>query len=78
MRRLIIKYMKIHDIPKALLHAVILRESNYRTYVQNGPYYGLMQILPQTAQSIGFSIMPSELLMTENNLIYAGRYLRSA
>ena len=78
MRLLIIKYAKIHDIPEALLHAVILRESNYRPHVQNGPYYGLMQILLRTAQSMRFSGTPSELLMTENNLIYAGKYLRGA
>ena len=77
-RRLIMKYAKIHDIPEALLHAVIQRESDYRPHVRNGPYYGMMQILPQTARSMGFSGAPSELLMTENNLIYAGRYLRGA
>jgi soluble lytic murein transglycosylase-like protein len=78
MRSLIVKYAEIHDIPEDLLHAVIQRESDYRPRARNGPYYGLMQILPQTARGMGFSGAPDELLEPETNLIYAGRYLRGA
>ncbi|AGI68286.1 hypothetical protein OAN307_c27090 [Octadecabacter antarcticus 307] len=78
MRALIVKYAAIHEIPEALLHAVIQRESDYRAQARNGPYYGLMQILPQTARGMGFTGAPSELLIAETNLIYAGRYLRGA
>jgi soluble lytic murein transglycosylase-like protein len=78
MRALIVKYAEIHDIPEDLLHAVIQRESDYRPRARNGPYYGLMQILPQTARGMGFAGAPSELLEAETNLRYAGRYLRGA
>ncbi len=78
MRALVVKYAGVHDIPEALLHAVIQRESDYRADARNGPYYGLMQILPETARGMGFSGAPNDLLDAETNLIYAGRYLRGA
>lgn len=78
MRALVVKYAALHDIPEALLHAVIQRESDYRADARNGPYYGLMQILPETAGQMGFAGPPSGLLDAETNLLYAGRYLRGA
>ncbi len=78
MRALIRQYAQKHDIPEALLHRVIQRESDYRAHARNGPYWGLMQILPQTAQQMGFRGRPEELLDAETNLTYAGRYLRGA
>ena len=78
MRALIVKYADIHEIPEDLLHAVIQRESDYRPRARNGPYYGLMQILPETARGMGFSGAPNDLLNAETNLLYAGRYLRGA
>ncbi|SMX31858.1 transglycosylase SLT domain-containing protein [Octadecabacter ascidiaceicola] len=78
MRALVVKYAAIHDIPEALLHAVIQRESDYRAEARNGPYYGLMQILPETAGQMGFTGAPNDLLDAETNLLYAGRYLRGA
>jgi soluble lytic murein transglycosylase-like protein len=67
-----------HGIPESLLHRVIQRESGYNAGARNGPYYGLMQILPQTAQTMGFRGSPEALLDPEVNLRYAGRYLRGA
>ena len=67
-----------HDIPESLLHRVIQRESGYNPAARNGPYYGLMQILPQTAQTMGYRGAPEGLLDAETNLRYAGRYLRGA
>jgi soluble lytic murein transglycosylase-like protein len=61
-----------------LLHRVIQRESDYRADARNGPYYGLMQILPQTARTMGFEGQPDDLLDARTNLEYAGRYLRGA
>ena len=78
MRRLIVKYAAIHDIPESLLHRVIQRESDYRAGARNGPYYGLMQILPQTARGMGFKGEARDLLNAETNLKYAGKYLRGA
>lgn len=67
-----------HDIPASLLHRVIQRESDYRANARNGPYYGLMQILPQTARTMGYRGPASGLLDADTNLKYAGRYLRGA
>jgi soluble lytic murein transglycosylase-like protein len=78
MRELVRRYAAKHDIPEALLHRVIQRESDYRAHARNGPYWGLMQILPQTAQQMGFRGAPQDLLNAETNLEYAGRYLRGA
>lgn len=78
MRVLIRKWAKIHDIPESLLHRVIQRESDYRASARNGPYYGLMQILPQTARGMGYQGEPSGLLNAETNLEFAGRYLKGA
>lgn len=78
MRALIRKYAGIHGIPESLLHRVIQRESDYNAGARNGPYYGLMQILPQTAGTMGYEGPPSGLLDAETNLKYAGRYLRGA
>ncbi len=78
MRALIRKYAAVHGIPESLLHRVIQRESDYNPGARNGPYYGLMQILPQTARTMGYQGPPEGLLDAETNLIYAGRYLRGA
>ena len=78
MRALIVKWARIHDIPESLLHRVIQRESDYNAGARNGPYYGLMQVLPQTAKTMGYSGPASGLLDADTNLHYAGRYLRGA
>lgn len=78
MMALVAKYADIHGIPESLLHRVIQRESGYNPAARNGPYYGLMQILPQTAQTMGYDGPPEGLLDAETNLMYAGKYLRGA
>jgi soluble lytic murein transglycosylase-like protein len=78
LRALIVKYAGVHGIPESLLHRVIQRESDYNPGARNGPYYGLMQILPQTARTMGYKGPPEGLLDAETNLIYAGKYLRGA
>ncbi|MEO0669132.1 MAG: lytic transglycosylase domain-containing protein [Pseudomonadota bacterium] len=67
-----------NDVPVALVQRVVIRESTHRPAARNGPYYGLMQILPATARSMGFRGQPSDLLDAETNLKYAVRYLRGA
>ena len=78
MRVLVNKWADTHEIPRTLLHRVIQRESDYHAGARNGPYYGLMQILPQTARTMGYEGPDSGLLDAETNLQYAGRYLRGA
>ncbi|MEL7100075.1 MAG: lytic transglycosylase domain-containing protein [Pseudomonadota bacterium] len=67
-----------NDVPVALVQRVVIRESTHRPAARNGPYWGLMQILPATARSMGFRGQPSDLLDAETNLKYAVRYLRGA
>jgi hypothetical protein len=76
--RLIAKYAAIYDVPPSLVHRVVKRESTYNPAARNGPYYGLMQILPQTARTMGYRGPPSGLLDAETNLKYAVKYLRGA
>ncbi|TXH93428.1 MAG: lytic transglycosylase domain-containing protein [Pseudorhodobacter sp.] len=78
MRALIQKWAAIHGIPETLLHRQIQRESGYNAAARNGPYYGLMQILPQTARTMGYRGAPEGLLDAETNLEYGGKYLRGA
>lgn len=76
--RLVTKYALIYDMPESLIHETIARESGYNPAARNGPYYGLMQIHPQTARTMGYRGAPEGLLDAETNLIYAGKYLRGA
>ena len=78
LRVLIEKYADIYEVPVDLVHRVIQRESDYRPHARNGPYYGLMQILPQTARTMGHRGPPESLLDAETNLTYAVKYLRGA
>lgn len=78
MMALVQRYAQVHDIPESLLHRVIRRESGYNPAARNGPYYGLMQIHPQTARTMGYQGPPEGLLDAETNLQYAGKYLRGA
>lgn len=75
---LVDRYAREYDVPPALVHRVVQRESSYNPGARNGPYYGLMQIAPQTASTMGFRGAPSELLDAETNLKYAVKYLRGA
>lgn len=78
MRAMVNRAAAEHGIPPALLHRIIQRESDYRAHARNGPYWGLMQVLPQTARTMGHRGPPEELLSPEVNLRYGGRYLRGA
>ena len=71
-------YAQYYDVPLELVRRVINRESTFNPAARNGPYYGLMQILPATARTMGFRGQPSDLLDAETNLIYAVKYLRGA
>ena len=78
LRALIVRYAAEYEIPVSLLQRVIIRESTHRPSARNGPYWGLMQILPQTARGMGFDGPTEQLLDAETNLKYAGKYLRGA
>lgn len=78
LRRLINKYADLYQVPRPLVHRLVIRESTHRPWAINRPYYGLMQILPATARSMGFTGQPMDLLDAETNLRYAVKYLRGA
>ncbi|MBB5221494.1 soluble lytic murein transglycosylase-like protein [Amaricoccus macauensis] len=67
-----------YAVPQDLVQRVVIRESRHRPEARNGPYYGLMQILPATARSMGFRGEPSGLLDPATNLEFAVKYLRGA
>lgn len=78
LRLLINQYADHYEVPRALVHKVVQRESDYRPLARNGPYYGMMQILPETAANMGFRGEPEALLDAETNLRWAVKYLRGA
>ena len=67
-----------YGLPRRLVHRLAIRESTHNPRARNGPYYGLLQILPATARSMGFRGKPSDLLDADTNLKYALKYLRGA
>jgi len=78
LRRLINKWADHYQVPRALVHRVVIRESTHRPEARNGPYYGLMQIHPKTARGMGFRGSAEALLDADTNLKYAVKYLRGA
>lgn len=75
---LIKKYAALYEVPEALVHRVVKRESNYNPAAYSRGNYGLMQIRYNTARSLGYSGGPSGLFDAETNLKYAVKYLRGA
>ncbi|WP_446728347.1 transglycosylase SLT domain-containing protein [Phaeobacter sp. QD34_3] len=67
-----------YAVPRSLVHRLAVRESTHRPHALNRPYYGLLQILPATARTMGFRGAPPELLDADTNLKYAVKYLRGA
>jgi soluble lytic murein transglycosylase-like protein len=78
LRKLINNWADHYAVPRSLVHKVIQRESDYRAGARNGPYYGLMQILPATARGLGFKGENRDLLDASTNLKWGVKYLRGA
>ena len=78
LRSLIRGYAATYGVPEDLVQRVVIRESRHVPSARNGPYYGLMQILPATARTMGYQGRPEGLLDAETNLKYGVRYLRGA
>jgi soluble lytic murein transglycosylase-like protein len=76
--RLITRYSVHYEVPETLVRRVVKRESNFNPRARNKVYWGLMQIHPQTAKSMGYRGSPEGLLDAETNLRYAVKYLRGA
>lgn len=78
LRASINRWADFYDVPRPLVHKLAIRESTHNPRARNGPYYGLLQILPQTARTMGFRGQPSDLLDADTNLQFAVKYLRGA
>lgn len=78
LRASINRWADFYDVPRPLVHRLAIRESTHRPGARNGPYYGLLQILPQTARTMGFRGQPNDLLDADTNLEFAVKYLRGA
>lgn len=77
--KLIDKYAKMYQVPAALIHRVVHRESRYDPKAfNNRGYFGLMQIKYNTAKSMGYEGPASGLFDAETNIKYAAKYLRGA
>ena len=77
-RQLVNHWSDHWGVPRSLVHRVIQRESDYRPRARNGPYFGMMQILPETARTMGFAGPDHALLDASTNLRWAVKYLRGA
>ncbi|WP_418594839.1 transglycosylase SLT domain-containing protein [Ponticoccus sp. (in: a-proteobacteria)] len=78
LRQKINRWADHYELPRGLVHRLAIRESTHRPWARNGPYYGLFQILPATARSMGFQGQPNDLLDADTNLQYALKYLKGA
>ena len=67
-----------NNIPSELAYAVVRVESHYNPKAKGSGVYGLSQIQPSTARSLGFSGAPSDLYDPETNLRYGMKYLAGA
>lgn len=65
-------------MPESLMTRAVATESSFNPLARNHPYYGLLQITPETARTMGYRGSPEGLLDAETNLQYAGKYLRGA
>jgi hypothetical protein len=75
---LISKYSVAYAVPESLVRRVVQRESRFNPAARNGPYWGLMQMLPATARGMGHGGSAKDLLDAETNLKYGVRYLAGA
>jgi soluble lytic murein transglycosylase-like protein len=78
LRALIETTSRTYGVPSDLVQRVVIRESSHVPAARNGPYYGLMQILPETARTMGYRGRPEGLLDAKTNLTYGVKYLRGA
>jgi soluble lytic murein transglycosylase-like protein len=72
-------HAKLNEVPPALVHRVVVRESKYNPRaVGRGGALGLMQIKHATARGLGYDGPAMGLLDAETNLTYAVKYLAGA
>ncbi len=75
---LISKYSIAYEVPESLVRRIVHRESRGNPLARNGPYWGLMQMLPATARGMGHTGSAQDLLDAETNLKFGVKYLAGA
>src|SRR5262245_19165730 len=75
---MIARHARAHGVPEAFVHRMIMRESRYNPRIVHKNCYGLLQIKPANALSMGFGGDSRRLLDPETNLTYAVPYLANA
>ena len=76
---LVAAHARANDVPDALVHRVIVRESRYRPdLVGRGGTIGLMQIKLATARGLGYTGDAQGLRDPDTNLAYGVKYLAGA
>ena len=76
--RMIVRHAEENGIPPELAFAVVKVESRYNPRARGAGVYGLSQIKPATARSLGFAGSASDLLDPDTNLTYGMKYLKGA
>ena len=76
---MVANHAKANNVPEALVHRVIVRESKYHpSLIGRGGTIGLMQIKLGTARGLGYTGTAEGLRDPETNLTYAVKYLAGA
>jgi soluble lytic murein transglycosylase-like protein len=75
---LVATHAKANNLPEALVHRMILRESGYRPSLVSRGNIGLMQIKLGTARGLGYTGTAEGLRDPDTNLTWAVKYLAGA
>jgi len=76
---LVASHAMANNVPEALVHRVIVRESRYHpSLIGRGGTIGLMQIKLATARGLGYTGTAEGLRDPETNLTYGVKYLAGA
>ena len=76
---LVATHARANNVPEALVHRVIMRESRYQPgLIGRGGTIGLMQIKLATARGVGYTGDAAGLRDPNTNLTYAVKYLAGA
>lgn len=76
---MVASHARANDVPEALVHRVIVRESKYHAHlVGRGGTIGLMQIKLPTARGLGYTGDAAGLRDPDTNLAWGVKYLAGA
>jgi soluble lytic murein transglycosylase-like protein len=76
--QMIAREAKIHGVPEAFVHRIVMRESRYHPGLVHNHCFGLMQLKYTTARGMGYRGDARGLLDAQTNLTYGVPYLANA